>query len=77
MVKARIQNPRWLWITALVVGGICAAAFVAMWLQPAEPSAPGPTPAGASGMGFGAGVLVGLAAGVAIGLAVARRRDRP
>ncbi|MGE0399290.1 MAG: hypothetical protein AB7T06_21440 [Kofleriaceae bacterium] len=72
--KARISNPRWLWITSLVVGGICTIAFIAMWLAPTEPSTPGPTPTGSSGLGFGAGVLIGLAAGIAIGFAIARQR---
>ena len=74
--KAKIVNPRWLWITALVVGGICTIAFVAMWLGPVEKSAPGPTPSTNSGMGFGAGVIIGLAAGIAIGFAIARQRSR-
>lgn len=73
MAKATIQNPRWLWITALVVGGICTIAFVAMWFAPSEPSAPGPMPSRTSGLGFGAGMIIGLAAGVAIGVAIARR----
>ncbi len=73
MPKAKIANPRWLWITSLVVGGICTIAFIAMWLAPREPSAPGPTPSSGSGLGFGAGILVGLCAGVAIGIAIARR----
>lgn len=73
MAKATIRNPRWLWITALIVGGICTIAFVAMWFAPVEPSAPGPTPSSSSGRGFGAGVVVGLTAGVAIGVAIARR----
>ena len=75
MAKATIKNPRWVWIVALVVGGICTAAFVAMWLVPAEPSAPGPTPSTSSGLGFGAGMLVGVAAGIAIGFAIARNRE--
>jgi hypothetical protein len=74
--KATIANPRWLWITALVVGGICTIAFIAMWLAPVEESAPGPTPQGGTGLGFGAGVIIGLAAGVAIGFAIARQRSR-
>lgn len=68
-----IRNPRWLWITALVIGGICTIAFIAMWLAPVEESAPGPTPARGSGLGFGVGVGVGLAAGIAIGFAIARQ----
>ncbi len=74
MVKTTIQNPRWLWITALVVGGVCTIAFVAMWFAPSEPSAPGPTPSNNSGLGFGAGMILGLVAGVAIGFAIARQR---
>lgn len=74
-MAAKIANPRWLWITALVVGGICTIAFVAMWLVPREESAPGPTPANASGLGFGTGIVVGLAAGIAIGVAIARQRS--
>lgn len=70
--KARIANPRWLWITALVIGGICTIGFVLMWLAPVEKSAPGPSATGSSGFGFGSGVMVGLAAGVAIGFAIAR-----
>jgi hypothetical protein len=70
-----IRNPRWLWITALVVGGICTIAFIAMWLAPVEESAPGPTPTpvSGSGLGFGAGVIIGLAAGIAIGYVIARQ----
>lgn len=73
MAKAKIANPRWLWITALIVGGVCTIAFVVMWFAPVEPSNPGPTPSAGTGLGFGAGVLAGLAAGIAIGLAIARR----
>jgi hypothetical protein len=72
--KAKLSNPRWLWITALVIGGICTIAFVAMWLAPSEPSAPGPTPTRGSGLGFGAGIVVGVVAGIAIGFAIARQR---
>jgi hypothetical protein len=72
-VTARIKNPRWLWVTAVIVGGICTIAFVAMWFAPVEKSVPGPTPSGGSGLGFGAGIIVGLAAGIAIGLAIARQ----
>ena len=74
-MAAKIANPRWLWITALVVGGICTIAFVVMWLVPREEPAPGPTPANVSGLGFGTGIVVGLAAGIAIGFAIARQRS--
>jgi hypothetical protein len=71
--KAKIANPRWLWITALVVGGLCTIAFAFAMLSSHDTAEPGPTPTSGSGLGFGAGVVIGLAAGIAIGVAIARQ----
>lgn len=79
-MKPRIANPRWLWIVSLLVGGICAGAFGYAMLSPAEeskaPHAPAETTRGASGLGFGAGLIVGIGGGIAIGLAIGRARER-
>lgn len=88
LASARAQRPatpRWLWITAGVIGIACTIAFIVAMLATGEPSPPpGPgsaTPRG--GLGFGTGLAIGVAAGVAIGFAIARQlrghssRNRP
>ena len=74
--RTRKATPRWLWLTAALVGVICATGFGVTMLGDVEPSVrpvvrrsePG------SGTGFGTGLVIGAAGGVAIGFALARQR---
>lgn len=69
----RPKSSRALWVTALAMGALGIAAFVAILLaDPTSSSVPTRLPDG--GRGFGTGVAVGLVAGIAIGLAIARTR---
>lgn len=72
--RTRSAPPRWQWVTAAIVGVICATGFAVVMLGDAGPSvAPVPRAMG-SGAGFGAGLAIGAAGGVAIGFALARQR---
>ena len=82
--QTRTPTPRWLWIAAAVVGGICAIGFTAMLLWGQEPpsQAPGLAPSQsierrpAAGSGLGIGLAIGLGAGIMIGFSIARQRRR-
>ena len=72
--QTRKPTPRWLWITAALVGVICATGFLVAFLGDTE--APGrPVARRASpGAGFATGLWIGAAGGVVIGFAVGRHR---
>jgi len=77
VVKPRIANPRWLWVTALLVGALCIGAFAHAMLAPSERTVESAAPIATApaGRGFGAGLVIGIAAGIAVGFAIARQRS--
>jgi hypothetical protein len=72
--RTRSAPPRWLWITAVIVGVICITGFAVVMLGAAEPSVHPVARAAGSGAGFGTGLGIGAAGGVALGFALARQR---
>jgi hypothetical protein len=72
----RSTPPRWMWIAAMVVGGIAALGFaIAMLSDGAPASQPAPRAAEHSGLaGMGSGLVIGAAIGIVIGFAIARQR---
>lgn len=77
MAKAKIANPRWLWLMAMLVGAVCIGAFAHAMLVPPDAGAPASTrvTSPGSGRGFGAGLVIGIATGIAVGFAIARQRS--
>ena len=75
----RKAAPRWLWIAAIVVGGIAAVGFAIAMLSRGAPTASQPAPrAGehpATDSGL-SGLVIGAAIGIVIGYALARQRRR-
>ena len=66
-------TPRWLWITALVLGAAGAIAFVVAALRGGDAaSSGGPTPA-STGSSFPWGLVLGAGIGLAIGWVLGRR----
>jgi len=76
--RTRKAAPRWLWLTAGLVGVICATGFGVTMLGDAErsvrPVVRRSEPGGGLGTGFGTGLVIGAGGGVAIGFALARHR---
>ena len=73
--RTRKPTPRWLWIAAIVVGGIAATGFAITMLTEGEPagaSQSAPRPAEHSGLG--SGLVIGAAVGLVIGFSIARQR---
>lgn len=67
------STPRWLWITALVLGAAGAIAFVVAALRGGDAgsgSAPAPASTGGS---FPSGLVLGVGIGLAIGWLLGRR----
>jgi hypothetical protein len=80
--KTRTPTPRWLWITAAVIGAVCAVGFAAMMLGARDPAH---RPArqlpsqvvdsrSVAGGGLGIGLVIGLGVGIVIGFSIARQR---
>jgi hypothetical protein len=75
--RTRKPTPRWLWITAGIVGVICTTGFAVAMLGghgPGEPADPPVARRETSGGGLGTGLVIGAGGGVAIGFALARHR---
>jgi len=88
--RTRKPTPRWLWIAAVLVGGICAIGFaVAMLAERAPAGHPpgelaghragepiaGPITGRPTGRsGLGAGLVIGAGAALVIGFSIARHR---
>ncbi len=74
----RKRNPRWLWISAAIVGAICTAGFAVAMIADRAPRGARVQSSRPAGSGLGSGLAIGLAiggaAGVVIGLVVARQR---
>lgn len=85
----RAPIPRALWITAIVIGAVCAVAFIVMLAIDSPPAGPPARPADKSSDAgtatrFGAGLAIGVGIGIVIGFLIGRRhsashaeRDRP
>lgn len=77
--KARADRTgpsRAIWIVSLVIGGACAIGFAFMlFADPASSLSTPPRTVEDRGLGFGAGVVVGVIGGVALGFAIARQRQ--
>jgi hypothetical protein len=71
--KQRRPMPRGLWITAGVIGAVCAIGFAIAMIVRSEPASTGSAPAAATGTGFVSGLGLGIAIGLAVGFAVARQ----
>jgi hypothetical protein len=73
--RQRPATPRWLWITALVVGAACTVAFVIVLARGGDATSTGAAPAatGVTGHGFATGLALGIGLGIAIGFLAARR----
>ena len=79
----RKAAPRWLWIAAIVIGGIAAVGFAIAMLSRGAPAGSQPAPRGVeqpaaypakySGL---TGLVIGAAIGIVIGYALARQRRR-
>lgn len=75
--RTRRKPSRALWIAAALVGVACSLGFVTILLSDASDasSAPSATPAATDhGLGFTAGIVVGLIGGIGVGFAAARHR---
>ncbi len=73
--RTRKATPRWLWITAILVGAIAAAGFVIAMLTEGEPAgASQTTPRPSEHSGLGSGLVIGAAVGLVIGFSIARQR---
>lgn len=76
--RTRKPTPRWIWITATLVGVICATGFAVAMLGDREPPSHLPSdlvrgrPAARSGLGIG--LVIGAGAGLVIGFSIARQR---
>ncbi len=73
--RQRPSSPRWLWITAIVIGIACAVAFIVVLARGGDASSTTPTtgPTGGGGVGFPTGLVLGVGLGIAIGWFAARR----
>lgn len=78
----RARSPRWLWVLALGIGAVCAAAFVVVLVSGGDDASVSETlrahrvDGASGGAGFTAGLAVGGIAGLALGLGIARQRRR-
>jgi drug/metabolite transporter (DMT)-like permease len=80
--RTRRPPPRWLWIAAAVIGGICVAGFAVMMLAgPGPPRPPSDHAADrlidrrpVAGPGLGVGLVIGAGAGFVIGFSLGRQR---
>jgi len=70
--QERARWPRWLWIVAGILGGVCAIALVVAVLATPAASGSGVAPREPSAGGFGSGLAIGLAVGIGLGWALAR-----
>ena len=70
----RKAAPRWMWIAALVVGGIAAIGFAIAMLSDDAPAAGRSAPRAVEHSGLGSGLVLGAAIGIVIGFAIARQR---
>jgi hypothetical protein len=71
--RKRPSSPRWLWITASLIGLGCAVAFTIAMVRGGDPGSGTPAPSATSGSGFPAGLALGVGVGIAIGWFAARR----
>jgi hypothetical protein len=71
--KKRPSSPRWLWITASLIGLGCAVAFIVAMVRGGDAGSSGAAPSPTSGSGFPAGLALGVGVGIAIGWFAARR----
>ncbi len=71
--RKRLSSPRWLWITASLIGLGCAIAFVVAMVRGGDAASGQPSPSPASGSGFPTGLALGVGVGIAIGWFAARR----
>ena len=72
--RTRKPTPRWLWVGAAIVGGICAVGFAIAMLGADAPAHPAVEHRPASGGGLGIGLLIGACVGIVIGFSIARQR---
>ena len=66
-------TPRWLWITALVLGAAGAIAFVVAALRGGDAASSGAPAPASSGSSFPSGLVLGAGIGLAIGYVLGRR----
>jgi hypothetical protein len=76
--QTRKPTPRWLWIAAVIVGGVCMAGFAIAMFGKREPMATREAatvePRSAGGSGLGIGLVIGAGVGIVIGVSIARQR---
>ena len=72
--QTRKPTPRWLWIAALIVGGVCMAGFAIAMFGKREPMDRSVEPRSAGGSGLGIGLVIGAGVGIVIGVSIARQR---
>ncbi|MBL9020221.1 MAG: hypothetical protein JNL83_38905 [Myxococcales bacterium] len=65
-------TPRWLWVAALIAGGVGAIAFAIAAIRGGDAPASGDPPA-SSGASFPSGLVLGAGIGLAIGWVLGRR----